>query len=314
MDEQKAPQTAYQAKFKPELNRYRMNNKRNNSLADDFIFVRSIVRNSMEPIVPLMAGVTKADPNYYTDMRINGFGERYLTVLEYVVSGTGHISYNKTERTLRAGCLYILHPTFTGRYYSDANDPFVKKWVNINGRVLPALMKAFGVNEQANIFRNCYDAERYIDQIHEILSDYDEENPTEDNRKLIHILVDLLVMVTKNNAGHEAVKMPDINDIIEYINGNIAYSRITVETLSNLFHFNKRTLSRMFQKELGVSPSVYLTSKKIELAQKMLADNYSVEEVAETLYFSSAEYFRKVFVSVCGISPQKWKKNYQNKK
>ena len=27
----------------------------------------------------------------------------------------------------------------------------------------------------------------------------------------------------------------------------------------------------------------------------------------------SAEYFRKVFVSVCGISPQKWKKNYQNK-
>ena len=70
----------------------------------------------------------------------------------------------------------------------------------------------------------------------------------------------------------------------------------------------------MFEKHYGISPVKFITTKKVECAQKLLLENYSVEEIAEMLSFSSAEYFRKVFPSVCGISPKKYKTKYQTKK
>ena len=299
----------------PEYRKHRVCNKRQNSLADEFVFVRQVLRDSAEPIVPLMAGTTKADPNYFSDLRINGFVERYLTVLEYVVSGCGHISYNGVKRHVYAGDVYILHPTFTGIYKSDQNDPYVKKWCNISGRILPALMKAYGINEQVNIFRSCPETEKYFDRIHEILSQYQEEDSEEDDLKLTHVLIDLLESLVRKKKHTEKYDSDvTIESIIKYIDGNMAVSKITVESISQIFHINKRTLDRMFKKHYGISPVKFITTKKVECAQKLLLENYSVEEIAEMLSFSSAEYFRKVFLSVCGISPKKYKMKNQVKR
>ena len=300
---------------RPEYEKYRICNKRQDSRADDFVFVRKTLRNSAGPIVPLMAGITNADAKYFSDLRINGFVERYLTVLEYVVSGCGHISYNGVNRRVYAGDVYILHPTFTGIYKSDPTDPYVKKWCNISGRILPALMKAYGINEQVNIFRSCFETEKYFDRIHEILADYHESDPADDDLRLTHVLIDLLeTLARKKKHDEKEPRDVSIESIIKYIDGNMAVSKITVESLSQIFHINKRTLDRMFKKYYGVSPVKFITTKKVECAQKLLVENYSVEEIAEMLSFSSAEYFRKVFLSVCGISPKKYKMKNQVKK
>ena len=101
--------------------------------------------------------------------------------------------------------------------------------------------------------------------------------------------------------------------MVRYIDNNLLQNEISVDTLSHEFYVNRRTVHRMFVKEFNMPPLKYITSKKIELAQKMLAENLSVEEVSKQLFFSSAEYFRKVFVSVCGMSPQQYKKQMQKK-
>ena len=296
-------------KANPIYHEFRHKNKHQNSLCDEFVFVRKTSRISTKPIVPLMAGETNADPNYFTDLRINGFTERYLTVVEYVVSGSGYITCNGITRRVSRGDVYILHPTFNGNYGADKTDPFVKKWCNIGGRVLPALMKAYDMNEQVNIFRNCPWAEKYFDELHAILSDYDENDSAVADLKLTHVLVDLLEALSRKSSEKAAAERQiDVESIAAYIDGNIAVSKITVEALSRMFYVNKRTLSRMFEKTYGMSPIKFITVKKIECAKKLLADGYGVEEVSQILFFSSAEYFRKVFVSVCGVSPQRYKK------
>ncbi len=101
--------------------------------------------------------------------------------------------------------------------------------------------------------------------------------------------------------------------MVHYIDNNLLQSDVTVDTLSNAFYVSRRTVHRMFVKEFDMPPHKYITAKKIELAQKMLAENLSVEDVSSLLFFSSAEYFRKVFVSISGTSPQKYKKRMLNK-
>ena len=283
-------------------------------MSDEFVYVRTNGRRaSILPLVPLMAGKTNADPNYFVDLKINGFTERYLTVVEYVVSGSGYISYNGITRKISKGDVYILHPTFTGIYGADKKEPYVKKWCNIGGRVLPALLKAYEMDEQVNIFRDCPWAEQYIDRIHNILAEYDENDSEGDDLKITQILLELTDKLYRTQRK-ELGKVIDIETIVRYINGHIAAEKITVESLSEMFYVNKRTLTRMFEKQYGMSPIKFITVNKIECAKKLLVEGYSVEEVSQTLHFSSAEYFRKVFVSIEGMSPQKYKNHLKKKK
>lgn len=300
-------------KTDPKYNEYRHKNKMLNSMSDEFVYVRNNGhRAAILPLVPVMAGRTNADPDYFVDLRINGFTERYLTVVEYVVSGSGYITYNGITRKVSKGDVYILHPIFTGHYGADKNDPYVKKWCNIGGRVLPALMKAYKMDEQVNIFKDCPWAEQYIDKIHDMLPEYDEDKSEDDDLKITQILLELVDRLYREQ-GKKSEKIIDIDAIVRYIDGHVAVEKITVESLSEMFYVNKRTLTRMFEKQYGTAPKKFITVKKIECAKKLLAENYSVEDISDALQFSSAEYFRKVFVSVEGMSPKAYK-NYKNQK
>ena len=53
----------------------------------------------------------------------------------------------------------------------------------------------------------------------------------------------------------------------------------------------------------------YKNNARVRLAQKMIEQNKSAEEIAETLNFSSPAYFRKVFRNVTGMLPGVYKKN-----
>ena len=304
----KQKETVYPSKY----SQFRLKNTTHNTSADDFVFVRSMIRNSLDPIVPLMAGITRADSNYFVNLQARGFDKRRLVVLEYVISGSGHITYNGITKKVSAGDFYLLNSEFTGSYHSDPNDPFVKKWVNLNGQLVPSLLKAHGIKNQVLILH--FDAERYLDDILDILSAYNEEDPTEYDRKLSHVLIDLFVDIRSfQEMQKKELRSASISEMVKYIDNNLLQNEITVDSLSNEFYVSRRTVHRMFVKEFNMPPLKYITAKKMELAQKMLAEDLSVEEVSKQLYFSSPEYFRKVFVSVCGMSPQKYKKQMQKK-
>ena len=298
--------------YPSKYNEFHRKNMTHNTTADDFIFVRSLTRNSLDPIVPLMAGVTRADPNYFVDLRNKGFKERSLIVMEYVVSGSGHITYNGISKKVKAGDFYLLNSEFNGSYRSDSKDPYVKKWVNLNGQFVPAMLKAFGIKNQVLILH--FDAEKYFDKLFEILSRYDETSPEADDAEISHVLLDLFIDVRRClDAQRKEERSANIGEMVKYIDSNLLQGDITVESLSEEFYISRRTVHRMFIKEFGIPPLKYITGKKIEMAQKMLVEDLTVEEVSRLLFFSNAEYFRRVFVSVSGKSPQKYKKQMQEK-
>lgn len=298
--------------YPSEYNKFRLKNRNHNTVADDFVFVRSTVRNSLDPIVPLMAGITRADPNYFVDLRDKGFYEKQLIVIEYVVSGVGHITYNGITKKVSAGDFYLINSEFNGSYRSDTKNPYVKKWVNLNGKFVPAMLKAFGIKNQVLILH--MDAEKFFNELFDILSRYNEASPCDDDLKIMHVLVNMFDEIRRvQEAQKKEIRSANISEIVKYIDNNLLQWDITVGSVSDAFYVSRRTVHRMFVKEFGIPPQKYITGKKIEMAQKMLVEDISVEEVARLLFFSSAEYFRKVFVSVLGVSPQKYKKQMQKK-
>ena len=65
-----------------------------------------------------------------------------ITVLEYIVSGTGHLCVENRSYTVCAGDVYLLHPFTSHDYHADWKDPWEKIWFNLSGPLVEHLIDA----------------------------------------------------------------------------------------------------------------------------------------------------------------------------
>ena len=95
------------------------------------------------------------------------------------------------------------------------------------------------------------------------------------------------------------------NTISEYIDENLG-EPLNTETLCHEFYISRTKLHQISVSSFGVSITKYILNKRMKKAKELLRSGMSVESVSESVGFSSANYFSKVFVRECGIPPSKF--------
>ena len=99
-----------------------------------------------------------------------------------------------------------------------------------------------------------------------------------------------------------------VEEICDYMRQNI-YGRLTLDDLTERFHFGKSFLCAQFKKTTGSSPiDFYLDLKLAEAKRLLREDDLTVTEIAEKLGFESNEYFSRYFKKRVGHSPRDFKK------
>ncbi len=100
---------------------------------------------------------------------------------------------------------------------------------------------------------------------------------------------------------------PLVQAAIEDIRANYA-GLYGVEELSERLGVSKSHLVRTFTAAVGVSPGKYLTTVRIEAAQRLLLHReYTLDVVASLCGFSGANYLCRVFKKETGQSPAQWR-------
>jgi transcriptional regulator GlxA family with amidase domain len=67
---------------------------------------------------------------------------------------------------------------------------------------------------------------------------------------------------------------------------------------------SERHLTRLFRRDIGITPGLYVTRVRVEAARTLLEScDTSVEAVARRCGFGSDETMRRVFLQVLGITP-----------
>lgn len=130
-----------------------------------------------------------------------------------------------------------------------------------------------------------------------------------------HHLRTWAVRVVKAVVDTTGSKLKDVSAVIakiqQYIESNLN-EELNREDLAALVYLNPAYVSRLFKKETGVSLSEYIQSVRMEQAKQLLAEsNDKISSVAEAVGYSHFSHFAKLFKKITGITPQEYRKRFQ---
>lgn len=114
---------------------------------------------------------------------------------------------------------------------------------------------------------------------------------------------------TESGNVQELVAPSTIRKIMDEIKEHYT-ENITLTGLAEKYSISVSYLSELLKEYLQLSFSEYISSKRIQKAKELLADDsLSIEQIAEQTGYNDYFYFTKVFKKNTGISPSKYRKN-----
>ena len=158
----------------------------------------------------------------------------------------------------------------------------------------------------------CYEPERIsadeetralILSVHRLLS---EEIPDvlEAYSLFYKLLRCLLPQMKESNLSYDKT----LQTAVEYITANF-HCNFSVGEIARSCCVSESTLYHLFQRELGETPIGFLNSVRVNVAIEHLENGKrSVSEISRLVGFRSENHFRKVFRSVTGTTPLKYKR------
>lgn len=122
-----------------------------------------------------------------------------------------------------------------------------------------------------------------------------------------NILKELRLFLRAPVSGKGTGASAQIGEIKRYIDEN--YDKpLSYRALYEKFGYNEKYIAYLFKKEIGISPSKYIVSVRIEAAKRLLLAQPGLrqKEVAQKVGFTDPLYFSRVFRDCVGVSPSRF--------
>ncbi len=242
------------------------------------------------------AGFQKCPPGYGW-----GPGVRDHYLLHYILSGRGYYETGNRTFVLCAGDCFLAPPDVPIYYYADEEDPWEYCWVGFSGAGAGPMLGRTPFTEERPV---CHPraGEELRRLLLEIYRARGNDWPAA-VRMAGYLQVALgLLMERAGQAGRE-VSADYARQGALFLRQN--YSRpIGIEEAARQVGVSRSHLYRVFRRELGMSPSTYLTRFRIHRACQLLRQSdLSVSAVAASVGYEDPLYFSRAFKREMGESP-----------
>ena len=254
------------------------------------------------PLTVECFGITFPDAHFH----IKRNNSQYF-ILEYIVSGKGHLKVDGKTFTLHANDVYLLEPGSSHEYYADKEDPYKKLWVNFRSDMFYSIFNEYQLNG-IYVFQNT-DISKEMEQIFalENISRYNDQIYVAASQYLFSIFMTLAAKKAVINTGSALAQniRKELDDAIT--------STVTIEQLCEKLHISRSKLIREFKNNYNTTPYAYLLDRKIGFAKMLLRDTkHSIKSIASLLNFADEHYFANVFKSKTRLTPGEYRKSKTN--
>ncbi|WP_353093330.1 response regulator [Tissierella praeacuta] len=118
--------------------------------------------------------------------------------------------------------------------------------------------------------------------------------------------INKLKEIDTDNISHKCIG----NQAINYIKENFTQNNLTLNLIAEQLHISQSYLTRIIKQKTGISFTDYLNKLRINMAIKLLLDknnDYTINDIANMVGYSSQHYFSRAFKNYMGLSPNQYK-------
>ncbi|GGE68622.1 helix-turn-helix domain-containing protein [Priestia taiwanensis] len=127
------------------------------------------------------------------------------------------------------------------------------------------------------------------------------------SKMLFLTIIEELLLSSKKLIYKE--ESENIAIIIRYMQQSY-HTQLTAIDIANHFGIERRKLTYLFEKQMGMTPNEYLTDLRIQKAGVLLrTSDLTMAEIAERVGYTDYFYFSRVFKKVTSLSPSDFRKH-----
>lgn len=244
-----------------------------------------------------MAGISFCDGSYHIQRTASE-----VTVIEYVLSGAGYVTQNGADRPVSADHIYLLHRGQRHNYYADAENPWQKIFLNIEGPLPQLLMSEYGLDGEW-LFDGT-GLRPLFERVAEIV--YGSDSDVVCQAALAGIFLEILVRLSLSQErrahNRDAIALRD------FLDANIGRIVSNAELAAQIYRSPDFCI-KLFGREFGVTPYEYQLNEKMNAACRLLRNTaMPVSAVAAAVGYTDAQYFSGLFRRKRGLSPREYRK------
>lgn len=248
------------------------------------------------PLFVSMIGVSYCDGSYHIRRP-----RAPLTVAEYILDGEGYVTVDGVDRPVTKDHVYILKSGIPHNYYSSAENPWRKIFINLEGSLPLLLLEEYGLSDEW-LFDGS-GLKPIFDKVAELV--FSEASNEECQRTLTGLYAELMMQLHLSRI--RTVHAPEAVKLKDFLDAN-THRLVGNGELAAQIYRSPDYCVKLFKKEYGTTPYDYQLAQKMQLACRMLRHtNMSVSAVSAALGYSDAHYFSGLFKRKQGVSPKAYR-------
>ncbi|RGX01582.1 AraC family transcriptional regulator [Paraclostridium sordellii] len=228
-------------------------------------------------------------------------------LIHYILEGEGLFFIKDQVHNLKAGDGFVIPPNTDNNYYPSTKNPWVYRWIGINGSKAKELLTLCGFfNNDNYIFK--YDKDDQLDKLFESI--YKNCDSNYHFKALGYLYQTLSLLMNEHSISslqEDSSSQSYISNALEFIDKNFN-KNISVSDISDYLNIDRSHFYKIFKLHMMNTPQQYLIEYKLKKACDLLRkSSYSVSEISNLVGFSSQSHFSKTFKKNLNLTPLEYK-------
>ncbi len=215
-----------------------------------------------------------------------------------VRSGKGFLHTMGKILPLKKGDVFFTFPAYP--FCIESVEDFSYMYISFLGTRANMIMEKLKISKYNHTFEGC----------NEIIDLW--QNGLDVRQELSDVMSESILLYTFAHIGNKLFEVAEKSksgsntalSIKKYIDDNFSCASFSIDAISKELSYNKKYISTVFKKSMGIGISEYLNTIRIQQACELIKQGFTcISDIAGCCGYSDPQYFSKVFRQKMSISP-----------
>jgi len=234
---------------------------------------------------------------------------RDLYKIHFIHGGTGRVIVGEHSHTLQAGQAFLTYPHIVTYYAADEQTPWIYSWIAFTGEQVEYLLSKTSLTPGNPVFPM---DDIFMPELYQQLTLAAEASGSLDLplKAILYQFMALLLQTVP--ASPDILPLPRqksiyVEQYLHFLHSHYC-ENITVEMMSSTLRLDRKYLSSLFKRAIGLPPQQYLLNFRMAKACELLAETEcTIGEIARSVGYQDALLFSRMFKKVKGCSPKEYR-------